>query len=97
MAWHKKVMQQKYNDPDTLKAYLDAAYGPGNWRVEVSWSYRGVGGLSRACGKSGRTDETISPAPSGQVEQPVDDSPHETLARGELHRLSFLSACNVED
>ncbi|GAB1314606.1 hypothetical protein MFIFM68171_04816 [Madurella fahalii] len=47
MAWHKKVMKQKYNDPDKLKEYLDAVYGPGNWRVEVKSNNRWMIGLTR--------------------------------------------------
>ncbi|KAK1752026.1 hypothetical protein QBC47DRAFT_416510 [Echria macrotheca] len=47
MAWHKKVMKQKYNDPDKLREYLDATYGPGNWRVEVKSTNRWMIALTR--------------------------------------------------
>ncbi|KAM7213292.1 hypothetical protein V8F06_011303 [Rhypophila decipiens] len=47
MAWHKKVMKQKYNDPDELKAYMNATYGEQNWMVEIKSNNRWMISLTR--------------------------------------------------
>ncbi|KAK0712483.1 hypothetical protein B0T26DRAFT_714455 [Lasiosphaeria miniovina] len=47
MVWHKKIMKQKYNDPDQLKVYLDTVYGSGNWMVEVRSNNRWMISLTR--------------------------------------------------